>query len=136
MLRNYFKTLLRNMQKNKLHTAINVIGMAVAFTCTILLLLLVYFQFSFEQFHANKDRLYEVYQHQISSEGDQIGAAMGYPVAPTLKKENIGIEKATRIKNGGRGVRYGEKDIDLTTRLVDPDFFSMFSFPAVDGNKV
>src|SRR6476469_2968546 len=136
MIRNYFKTLLRNMQKHKLHTTINLVGLGVAFTCAILLLLLVYFQFSFDRFHANGDRLYELYQHRISSKGDEIAASMSYPVAPTLIRENIGIEKATRIKNSGHGARYKEKDLDLSTRLVDPDFFSMFSFPVVDGDRV
>jgi len=136
MIRNYFKTLLRNMQKHKLHTTINLVGLGVAFTCAILLLLLVYFQFSFDRFHVNGDRLYEIYQHRISSKGDEIAASMSYPVAPTLIRENIGIEKATRIKNSGHGVRYKEKDLDLSTRLVDPDFFSMFSFPVVDGDRV
>jgi hypothetical protein len=59
---------------------------------------------------------------------------MGYPVAPSLKSENIGIEKATRYKYGGRGVKYKNKELDLQIELVDNDFFSMFSFPVVKGN--
>ncbi len=135
VLKNYFKTLLRNMQKNKLHTSINVIGMAVAFTCSILLLLFVYFQFSFDTFHANKNRLFEMYNSYNGPQGVETGDAMGYPVAPTLKAEGIGIEKATRYKYGGRGVKYKDKELDLQTYLVDNDFFSMFSFPVIKGNK-
>jgi len=135
MLKNYFKTLLRNMQKNKLHTAINIIGMAVAFTCGIILLLFVYFQFSFDTFHANKNRLYEVYNSYNGPQGVAKGDAMGYPAAPALKAEGIGIEKATRYKYGGRAVKYKDKELDLQTKLVDNDFFSMFSFPVVEGNK-
>ena len=135
MLKNYFKTLLRNMQKHKLHTGINVIGMAVAFTCAILLLLLVYFQFSFDSFHQNKDRLFQVYRHSILPEGAKESGSMPYPAAPAIKAEDIGIEKATRFKYAGRGVRYGEKELELQTRLVDNDFFSMFSFPILEGNK-
>ncbi len=135
MLKNYFKTLLRNMQKNKLHTAINIIGMAVAFTCTILLLLMVYFQASFDSFHQNKARLFQVYKSSIGPQGAERSGSMGYPVAPTLKAEDIGIEKATRYKYGGRGVKYGDKELDLQVQLVDPDFFSMFSFPVVAGSR-
>ena len=126
----------RNMQKHKLHTAINVIGMAVAFTCTILLLLLVYYQFSFDDFHQNKGRLFQVYSYSIGQQGVDVSGSMGYPVAPTLKSENTGIEKATRYKYGGRGVKYGDKELDLHIQLVDPDFFSMFSFPLVKGNRM
>ncbi len=135
MLKNYFKTLLRNMQKNKLHTVINVIGMAVAFTCSILLLLFVYQQFSFNKFHANVSRLYQVYNSYSGPEGIETTREMGYPVAPTLKAEGIGIEKATRYKYGGRGVKYKNKELEIQVSFVDNDFFSMFSFPVVKGNK-
>lgn len=123
------------MQKNKLHTAINIIGMAVAFTCSIVLLLFVYQQFSFDTFHANKDNLFEVYRTSNGSQGVEKSSSMGYPAAPALKAEGIGVEKATRYKYGGRGIRYKDKELDLKVNLVDNDFFSMFSFPVVKGNK-
>src|SRR5215210_3181961 len=135
MLKNYFKTLLRNMQKNKLHTAINVIGMGVAFTCSIILLLLVYQQFSFNKFHSNADRLYQVYNSYSGPQGIETGSQMGYPAAPTLKAEGIGIEKSTRVKFAGRGVKYKDKELELQVNLVDNDFFSMFSFPVIKGNR-
>lgn len=134
MIQNYFKTLLRNMRKHKLHTAINIIGMAVAFRCTILLLLLVYFQYSFDDFHHNKERLYQVYNYSIGPQGEERSGSMPYPAAPTLKGEDIGIEKATRYKHGGRGIRAGAKELDVFIQLVDGDFLSMFSFPVVAGN--
>lgn len=127
--------MLRNMQKNKLHTGINVIGMAVAFACSILIFLTVYFMFSFDNFHENKDRIFEVYTFKTGPEGDQFGPSMAYPIQPALLAENIGIEKATLITNAGNGVRYKGKEIELEVKLVDDDFFSMFSFPVVDGNK-
>src|SRR5439155_14598688 len=136
MFSNYLKTLLRNLQKHKLHSAINIIGMAVAFTCTILLILLVYFQFSFDSFHQNKERIFQVYNYAVGPQGIEMGGSMSYPVAPTLKAENIGVVKASRYKYGGRGVTYKDKELELQVRLVDNDFFSMFSFPIVAGNKV
>ncbi len=135
MLRNYFKTLLRNMQKNKLHTGINVIGMAVAFTCSIFLLLFVYQQFTFNKFHTNVNRLYQVYYSSSGSQGIETNGQMGYPAAPALKAEHIGIEKATRYKYGGRGVKYKDKELELEVTMVDNDFFNMFSFPVVKGNQ-
>jgi putative ABC transport system permease protein len=135
MIRNYFKTLFRNMQKNKLHAAINIIGMAVAFTCSILLFIFVYQQFTFDKFHTNAGRLYQVYNSFSTPEGIRTGAEMGYPVAPALKAEGIGIEKSTRVKHAGVGVKYNDKELDIVVTLVDNDFFSMFSFPVVKGNK-
>ena len=135
MLKNYFKMMLRNMQKNKLHTGINVIGMAVAFSCSILIFLTVYFMFSFDNFHENKDRLYKAYNFLKGPEGDQFGSGMSYPVRPALLAENIGVEKATLIRQAGNGVQYKNKELELSIKLVDEDFFSMFSFPVIKGNK-
>ena len=123
------------MQKNKLHTGINVVGMAVAFACSILIFLTVYFMFSFDNFHENKDRIFKLYSYQENSEGDQYGTSMPYPAQPALLAENIGIDKATLITNAGNGIRYKGKELELDVKLVDNDFFSMFSFGVIKGNK-
>ncbi len=136
MFKNYLKTLWRNMQKNKLHTAINVIGMAVAFTCSILLMVMVYNEFSFDNFHKNKNQLFKLYRFANGPEGLDVSSSMAYPAANTVKLENIGIEKTTRIKNRGRDIRYKDKTLEQSIQLVDDDFFSMFSFPVVKGTTM
>ncbi|HEX5153780.1 MAG TPA: FtsX-like permease family protein [Parafilimonas sp.] len=136
MFRNYLLLALRNMRKNKLHTFINIGGMTVAFACSIFILLLLYYHFSYDQFQANKDSIYKVYSYNIGPAGEEFGTSMSYPLTPALKAENIGIVKATRIKSGGKLVRYKDKMLDMSTRLVDNDFFSMFSFPSVKGAAV
>jgi putative ABC transport system permease protein len=132
---HYFKTACRAMQKNKLHSFLNITGMSVAFTCSILLLLSVYRDFSFDGFHQNKDRLFKVYNFYNRPEGAELSSTIGYPMASTLKAENIGIEKSTRIKYGGNKIRYQSKEMIISNILVDNDFFSMFSFPVVKGNN-
>jgi putative ABC transport system permease protein len=133
MIKNYFKTLWRNMQKNKLHTAINVIGMAVAFTCSILLLVMVYYEFSFDKFNKNKNQLFKLYSFENKEKGAQLSSSMMYPVVTTIKAEGIGVEKATRFKYRGQEIRYKEKTLEQSAILVDDDFFSMFSFPIIKG---
>ena len=135
MYRNYFKTMLRNMQKNKLYTGINIVGMAVAFTCSILIFLTVYFMFSFDGFHENKDRLFKVYNYSKGPGGENYGTGMAYPIQPAVLAEQIGVEKATLVRDGGNGIEYQGKEFELGVKLVDNDFFSMFSFPVVNGNK-
>jgi len=136
MFKNYLKTLWRNMQKNKLHTAINVIGMAVAFTCSILLMVMVYNEFSFDKFHEHKSKLFKLYRYANGPEGLDASGSMAYPAGDVVKTENIGIEKVSRIKNRGREIRYKEKTLEQSIQLVDDDFFSMFSFPIVKGATV
>ncbi len=133
MIRNYITTLLRNMQKNKLHAAINIIGLSVAFTCSILLLVMVYHEFSFDNFHEKKTQIFKLYKSGVNNEGPQLSTSMGYPVAPTIKAEGAGIVSATRIKQRGREIRYQDKTLEQNISLVDDDFFSIFSFKILKG---
>ncbi|MBC7868044.1 MAG: ABC transporter permease, partial [Gloeobacteraceae cyanobacterium ES-bin-316] len=135
MIKNYFKILLRNIQKNKLHTSINVAGLAAAFTCSILLLVMVYHEFSFDNFHENKKKIFKLYHFANGPEGMDARSGMSYPVAGTVKTEGIGIEKATRIRNRGGEVRYKDKTLEQSIVLVDDDFFTMFSFPVIKGTQ-
>jgi ABC-type antimicrobial peptide transport system permease subunit len=134
MIKNYFLLAIRNMRKNKLHTFINIGGMAVAFACSIFILLLVYRHFSYDNFEVNKDKLYKVYDYSIGPNGEETSTSMPYPLTPALKAENIGITKATRIFTQGKLVRYKDKTLDMHTTMVDPDFLNMFTFPVVKGN--
>lgn len=135
MFRNYFKTMIRNMQKNKLHTVINVVGMGVAFTCSIVIFLVVHFMFSFDNFHKNKERIFKVYHYAKGPNGDEVGTSMPYAVRPAILSENIGVEKATLIRDMGNEVMYQGRELDLRVKLVDDDFLRMFSFPVIRGNK-
>jgi ABC-type antimicrobial peptide transport system permease subunit len=124
------------MRKNKLHTFINVGGMTVAFACSVFILLLVYRHFTYDNFELNKDKLYKVYDYAIGPNGEETATSMPYPLTPALKAENIGIEKATRIFQRGKLVRYKDKTIDMSTTMVDPDFLNMFTFRVVKGNAI
>ncbi len=135
MIRSYFLTALRNLLKNKLNASINVIGLSVAFTCSILLFLMVHYEFSYDQFQKNGDRLYQVYQLAHEEKGDQKNATMSYPVAPTLKTGVSGIIKSTGITHAGRDIGYKDKEMQQSIVAVDKDFFSMFSFPVKAGNS-
>ncbi len=136
MFKNYLLLAFRTMQKNKLHTFINIGGMVTAFACSIFILLLVYRHFSYDDFQANKDAIYKVYSYNIGPAGEETGTGMAYPLTPALKTENIGVQYATSITTRGRLVRYGGKTLDMGTTMVDEDFLKMFTFPVVRGNAV
>jgi putative ABC transport system permease protein len=122
------------MRKNKLHTFINMLGMVVAFACSIFIVLMVYRHFTYDDFELNKNKLYKVYSYAIGPHGEEAGTAMPYPLTPALKAENIGITKATSIRNDGKLVRYKNKTLDMGTTMVDENFLNMFTFPVIKGN--
>src|SRR5580704_6903373 len=111
MLLNYFLTAWRNLAKNKLNAAINILGLAVAFTCSILLFLSIRFEFSFDRFHRDVSRLFTVYGLSHAADGDQLGSAQSFAVIPSMKSEVGGVQRATDLFYGGTGIRYKEKEL-------------------------
>ena len=61
MLRNFFIVAIRNLYKNSLYSVINISGLAIGIMCTILILLWVNDELSFDTFLPKSDRLYQVY---------------------------------------------------------------------------
>ncbi len=136
MFKNYLKIAWRNLWKHKTFSAIIVFGMAIAFAAALLLSLTAYQELSYDQFHKNKDDIYQVYMEEYRRDGTERTSTMAVPLAPALKKEYPAIIHITRFgSSAGNLVRYKDKEIDLNIRAVDPDFFEMFSFPIVSGNK-
>ncbi len=138
MLRSYLTIALRTLWRSKGYTAINVVGLSVAFCICVYLFLTVYHQFSYDSFHRDGDRIFLSYV--ISNEPERPNAAreMPLPFAPTLKTEFPEVEAAARVMWGGRslnGVAYGEKSLDKALTLTDPDFLNVFSFPMLKGNR-
>jgi len=136
MLRNYLKIALRNIRREKVFSAINFLGLSVAFVAAILLFLTAQFEFSFDDFHANKDRIYKLYYKTSRPEKVDYGAAMPIPVQPSIKAEfPDDIEYATRRLDSGVLVKIGEKSFETDVNYVDPDYLKIFSFEMLVGNK-
>ena len=135
MFNTSFKIAWRQLFKNKLHTAINIGGLVIGFTIGLGILLVVYSQYRFDAFHANGNRIYEVYQSiQNKDKGEEVIPALGYGPGPVYKSAAPSIDKMTRITDGGNHVEYNGKELVMPVMMADADFFSMFSFDIVDGN--
>ncbi len=135
MWKNYLKTALRNLTRNKLLTFINIFGLSVAFASSILLYLNARRELSYDTFFQDRERVYELYHYSNTVEGEKIRTNMPFPAVPAVKKEVPGVDCATRFMNSGAFVERNGKQISAQVNLVDDDFFKVFSFPIVYGNK-
>ena len=64
MIRNYLKTAIRNLSRNKLFSLINIMGLSLGLTCSLLIMLWVKDEYGVDAFHENGARLYSVYERQ------------------------------------------------------------------------
>ena len=135
MLRNYLKIALRNMNKHKGYSFINMAGLAIGMACCILILLYVTDELSYDRFHTKKDRIYRI--NAISSIGTT--SRQYATVPPALAKELADslpeIEAYTRLMEvpSLRG-RVGENSIEIDDCFfVDSAFFNIFSHDFLAG---
>ncbi|HEA30896.1 MAG TPA: FtsX-like permease family protein [Leeuwenhoekiella sp.] len=135
MIRNYFKIALRNLWKDRTFTTLNVVGLSVAFGIAILLSMYALFELSYDHFHEHADRIYQVYQTEQNPKGAEASIAKPIPFAEALQKEVPGVAKITRHNGNGVLVIEGDKQLSMSASYVDPDFFSIFSFPVIKGEK-
>jgi putative ABC transport system permease protein len=135
MLKNYFKIAWRNLGKNKGYTFVNIAGLGIAFACSILIFLFCSFQLSFDNFHAEGNRIFQPYFNFSTKEGIKKNGGMCFPFTPNLKAEYPEVEKAARIINLAGVVRYKDKVYESFVNGTDEDLLDIFSFPLVTGSK-
>jgi putative ABC transport system permease protein len=136
MLRNYFKIGFRNLWKSKGYTAVNITGLSVAFCICVFLFLISYLQLTFDSFHDDRDRIFKTYF--VSNDVDKTNRSgnMPMPLEPALKTDFPEIEGAARIMGGRKSaVEFNGKYFDKMVVMTDPDFFRVFSFRLIKGNK-
>src|SRR6266702_4458753 len=134
MLNNYFKIALRNLRKSKTYSFINITGLSVGLALSILLLLWANDELSYDRFNVNAANIYKL---APKFDDQNIWNTTPAPIAVYAKKEVPEVEDACRIAdNPGVSVfEYnGKKFNEWHNCLVDPSFFSMFTYPIVKGN--
>ncbi|MDJ1500805.1 ABC transporter permease [Xanthocytophaga agilis] len=135
MIRNYLTIAWRNLLKNKAFSSINIAGLALGMTCTLLIMFWIQDEYSVDAFHIHKNQLYRIYERQFFS-----GKAQGViwtqgPLAEELKKEIPEIEMATAFSwTNYQAFTVGNKTNKQGINTAGPDFFKMFSFPLLQGN--
>jgi ABC-type antimicrobial peptide transport system permease subunit len=137
MPRNYFNATWRRLTKDTQFTLLNLIGLSIGMTCFLLIFLWVSDELSVDRFHIHKDRLYEVMAHIRLPDGTHTQNNTPYLLSRTLAKEMPGVEDAVCLQTGYEPgiLSFGKKHINTTRYFADTDFFKMFSFSLIDGNR-
>ncbi len=135
MFRNYITVAFRNLRKNKGYTFLNIAGLAVGMACAFLIMLWVHDELTFNAFHKNYDKLYQV-KHNWNFDGTiSTGSPTPFSLANGLKSEFSEIQYACRVDwNHSSLLRIGDKKINLSSRFVDSTFLKMFSFRMLQGS--
>ena len=97
MLRNYAKVALRNLLRYKANTAVNILGLAVGFTCVLLISLYVADERGFDRFHEHADSIYRMNWDFKNKDQEGVGPGTPPPLAAALARELPEVRSATRL---------------------------------------
>ncbi len=136
MFRNYFKIALRSLMKNSVYSFINVGGLAIGIASSILILLWVADEYSFDRFHKNYENIYELYQSQQWAQGIGTGNAMPYPMKEAIMAKSSLIKNIV-MTNWGEGnmLQVGDTRLNKLGLSVSEDFFKIFSYQMLKGDS-
>ncbi|MES2328934.1 MAG: ABC transporter permease [Bacteroidota bacterium] len=140
MLRFYIKSAVRSFKKKKGFYILNISGLAIGLAASLLILLFVIDEMSYDKFHKDHERVYRIVKDFVNDDGSRLPDATTPPaLSIAIQKDIPEIAKTTRVfPNWGNKfmIRYGEKNF-IEERLwrVDSSFFDVFTFPFIAGDQ-
>jgi putative ABC transport system permease protein len=135
MLRNYFRSIWRNLFKNKLHTFLNVTGLSIGLTCCLLLVVYLHHELSYDKFQVNGNRIARVIMEYSAGGGEMNkGNYTSTKVLPAFKQNFPEVIGGVRMSSRTPVVKLDEKVFREKKFLyADSTFFSLFSFKLLQG---
>jgi putative ABC transport system permease protein len=143
MIRNYFTLAVRNLVRHRNFSLLNIVGLMIGIVCSIVIFLLVKYEYSFDKFHSRVHRLYRVVTQKNLSGGVDYDMGTPFPMARTLRTE------VPMVQNAAAFFEVHDNQIDVlddqknaTSRrfneprgvaFAEPEFFEMFDFPWLAG---
>jgi putative ABC transport system permease protein len=135
MLKNYFLIAARNLAKHKMFTVINVFGLSIGMSISLLFISLMAYVFTYDNFHENKDRIYRVISYTDDKQRTDALASSPEAIGRKLREEFSGIEKVVRFSSELRvEAMHNTKAIPLSGFFTDPEFLEVFNFDLIKGS--
>jgi putative ABC transport system permease protein len=144
MIKNYLKVAWRNLVKNKVFSFINIFGLSVGLTCCMLITVYIYNEVSYDKYHKNIDRLYQLATTFVKDGKEDKTPNTPAPMAAAMKQEFPEISETARIM-----ALFAEDKTLLQSRdgsdvqksfyetkgfMADPSFFKLFTYHFIEGN--
>jgi putative ABC transport system permease protein len=135
MFRNYFKTAFRNLWRNKVFSLINIIGLGVGLACCMLIFLYAKDELSFDRFHEKANRIYRLTANFKSPDGNvNKSSSTGMMPGPNFTAQVPEIGNFVRVGRENFTIRQATGVFDQEILYADRNFFSVFTFPMLEGN--
>lgn len=139
MIKNYFKIAWRNLWKHKLFSVINIISLAIGFSASFVIGLMVYYDLTFDKFHPDSELIYRVTSNFISNESESSNSGIPVPYIGEAKNRINGVEIASGIHSADilKVQNNLDKKVFKNPEFVvftDPEYFKIFNYNWLAGS--
>jgi ABC-type antimicrobial peptide transport system permease subunit len=137
MFKNYFKTAIRSLRKNKVHSFINIAGLSVGMAASMLIGLWIWDEVSFDKNFPNYNRIARVMQHPVFNDEVQTWDGIPMPLGPVLQK-SYGSDFKYVVRAGYTGKRTladGERKFKKSGNYMEPAIAEMLSLNMLQGTR-
>ncbi|MDB5144380.1 MAG: FtsX-like permease family protein [Mucilaginibacter sp.] len=137
MIKNYIKTTLRSLLKNRSYSFLNITGLAIGIACASLIFLWVQDELTFNHNFEKRDHIYTIYENQTYNGKISTFHATPGLMAKAIKTEIPGIKNAARMDGmGAQLFALGDKFINEQGNYADKEILSILNLPFVHGNPI
>jgi len=141
MIKNYFKIAFRGFWKHKLFTLINIIGLSIGISASLVIYLIVHYDFTFDKFHKDSDRIYRVVSNYSFQGQKSYTSGVCGPLAGALKAQGTGVEFVAPLFTVNPDVLIaGNKNVPEKFKaqdrivLADQEYFKIFNYQWLAGS--
>ncbi len=135
MVRNFIKTALRNLVKNRLISFINIFGLSVAIAIGLVVYIFMDFAYGQDEFHKNKESIFLLNNVVARDGAEQVWGDSPAPIGEMLKADFSQIRNIARVDGRNIVMKYEDKVFTEYIWFADPEFLEMFTFPVKQGRK-
>ena len=136
MLKNLLLIAFRNIRKDKIYSAINILGLTVGITCSVFLLMYILDELSYDRYHKNSNNIYRVISNIKEPDNAFTWAVAQIPLAEELRDNYPEVKNVVRFFGLGRTLyKNGEKTFyEEKFYLADSTVFKMFDYQFLHGD--
>ncbi|MEO1049635.1 MAG: ABC transporter permease [Bacteroidota bacterium] len=137
MISNFLKIARRNALRYKGNTILNLLGLIIGISSSLLITLLVYDEVSVDKFHTNGNQIYQLFRNMRQSESAVVTTeSIPKPAADLMAAEYPEVDEIALVSwRMDRTLGAGDDNVTLEGRFVSPEFLNMFTFPLIIGDK-
>src|ERR1700741_5436760 len=136
MIKNLFRVAFRNFWKDKGYSVLNILGLTIGITFSLLLIFYIIDELSFDRFNKKADRIYRVVSYINEPTNKMKWTSTQFPLGPQIKRDYPEIEESVRFVNTDRRL-YQNGDLKFYEEKIfyaDSNVFNVFTYDFLEGN--